>query len=363
MSYSVELWNRAGSQIADITKYASGLSINAGRNKAEAISFELDAYAFADYAERINTNVAQLLTKKVTEVRIKRNDTYLVGGFIVGHNARVRNADIKIAVRASGFLNFFKDRYFEKQRIFTNVDAAQILWTVIDETQSGSSDFYDTASATVDSANTDFGITQGTLDTIANKDRQYDFGKNVKDAIVQMTEVQSETGDFYFTYDKTFNFVDRQGSDKPQIVFSYPGNILEADFPEDAGNLANRIISVGSGQGENLVYSIDQDTGSQANYYLSQDWQQFSSIEEQATLSEHGEGLLQAEKDPLNIPDIRVDLNGAVSIEDFWVGDRVRIVEDSNAIPSETNGLFRIEELDLDVDENGHETAKLEITL
>ena len=360
--YTYEVYNRAGTQIADISQLVTSRKIRAGRNKAEDISFSMDADALAEYADSINTTAAQLLSVGVNEVRIRRGRNYLVGGYISYYNASVDRTDRTLEVKVSGFLNFFKDRYFEVQRSFPGVDAAQILWTVIDENQSGAATFWDTSVA-VNTAYADFGITEGTLDTIANKDRTYEAGKNVKDAIVQMTEVSTATGDFEFSPEKVFSFYDRLGSDKPQLIFTYPHNIVGGDFPMDAQQIANRVMTVGSGAGDTRVQAIDQDTSSQANYYIRQQFQQFNSVEETGTLSEHGMGYVQAAKDPLNVPEIEVDLNGSITASDFWVGDRITIRQEDTAIPSLVDGLYRVEEIDLNIDDNDGETARLSLSI
>lgn len=359
-NYAFEVWNKSGTLLADLTGLATNRNIKAGRNEAEEITFDIDADALKAYADSIGTTPQSLLSVGANEIRVRRGTNYLVGGRIDYYSTTLEDTRT-ISVKAVGFLSMLADRFLEKQRIFTATDAATILWTVINEMQTASANFWDT-SVPVTAAYADLGITQGTLDTIGNKDRTYDTGKNVKDILVQMTELSTTSTDFEFTPEKVFNVYDRLGSDKPLIVFSYPHNILSGTVPVDGMGIYNRVVTFGSGLGDEArVQSIDQDTSSQINYDIRQRFLQFNSIQEEDTLSEHGEAELQVSKDPLEIPQIEVDLNDDITIDDFWVGDRVTVEIDDDAIPSTVSGLYRIERLDLTIGNEGQETAKLDV--
>lgn len=364
--YSFEIWNRTGSLIADLTGIATDRTFEAERNAAGQINFNIDAKLLNDYATANSTSGAAILSPGANEVRVKRGATYLMGGKISYFETTGSGAEKEVSVKADGFLNLFKDRFYEKQRVFTGVQASTILWTVIDETQTASSNFYDSSMAALPSStDTTFGVTQGTLDTIGTKDRTYDIGKNVKDILVQMTELQTTATDIYFTYDKIFNAVVRQGSDKPGIVFETGKNIISYRFPVDAQSLANRVLTTGSGSegGGTLVTSVVQDTSSQTNYRVRQLMRQFNSISEQDTLDDHGNAYLAAAKDPLNVPEITVDLNGDIDIEDLWVGDRVTVNVFDPELPSDPSGFYRVEKINMSISNEGNETAQLSLSV
>lgn len=360
--YSYEIWSRSGSLVADLTRLATDRKFSASRNEAEEVSFKIDAKALKEYADGTHQTAAGILGVGSNEIRVKRDDTYLLGARVESYT--VGDGDDKtIDVIGRGFLNMLKDRMLEKQRIFTAEEASMIIWTVIDEMQTGSSAFWDT-STPVSASYADLGITQGTLDTIGDKDRTYEIGKNVKDVLVQMTELQTTATDVYFTYDKVLNVVSRQGSDKPGVIFELGDNITSYTFPFDGQEIANRIITTGSGSegGGTLVTSIVQDTGSQASHQIRQHLQQFNAVSEQDTLDDHGNGYMQATKDPIRTPELDVDLNDRVTIDDFWIGDRIMLKLGDDELPVDPSGLYRVEKIDMDIDDEDKETAKLTVS-
>lgn len=365
--YGFEVYSRAGALVADLSTLATNRKITIERNAPEKITFEVDSRELSEYASTNNTTGAQILSAGVNEVRVKRNAptgaTYLCGGRIDYVETSGSGVDKTVNVTVNGFLNMFKDRFYEVQKVHTGVEASTILWTAINESQTASANFY--APTLPSAANCDFGVTQGTLDTIGNKDRTYEVGKNVKDILVQMTELQTTATDIYFTYDKTFNAVVRQGSDRPGIVFETGKNIIDYKLPIDSQEISNRVITTGSGTegGGTLVQSIVTDSNSQINYRVRQHVQQFNSISEETTLSDHGNGYLQATKDPLNTPEVSVLLGDDLNVTDFWVGDRVTVNITESDLLDDPSGFYKIEQIQLDISDEDEESAKLTLSV
>lgn len=359
--YAFEIWSRDGDLIADLSGLCEDRVITAARNKAETIAFSIDAVQLKRKADALHTTPAQLLSAGINEIRVRRGDNYLVGGRIDYHKSTLDGPDKNINVKATGFLNLLSERFLETQRLFTDTDMAQILWTVINESQTASANFW--ATPLPSAANADMGITQGTLETIGNKDRTYEAGKSLKDMVVQATELGTTPMDIEFTPEKVFSAYQRLGSDKPSLVFSYPRNIIKAELADDAQSLANRILTYGSGIGAGTrVQSIEEDSDSEINYRVRQHIQQFNAVEEEETLSDHGMGYLAAAKDPLRLPQPTVDLNKGISIDDFWVGDRLRFEIEDPALPVSAVGLYRVEALTLNIDDEDGENAKLTLS-
>lgn len=363
--YSFKVYSRTGTFIADLTGLATNRKFTVGRNESDNITFDLDSDELKRYADSLMTTPEAILSVGANEVRVYRTDRAgnpiaLVGGRIDLYEDTA-DADRTKSVTVRGFLDMFGERLLEKERVFTSEDAGVIAWTLIDESQTADSDFYSTPLPAA--ANCDFGVTQGTLDTIDDKDRTYEIGKPVKEAIVQLTEVTTSTMDFWFTPEKVFNVSTRQGSDKPLIKFSYPHNVLSLRIPTDASAMANRVQTLGTDDGAgNRLQSIDQDADSQINYRVRQRREQYNAIEESATLSEHGQAAVALRKNPIRVPDVSVDLNNDITIEDFWVGDRITIENEHPSLPA-LSGLYRIEQITVNISDNGNETADLSVSL
>ena len=113
--YDIEIWSRQGQFIADISRFIQGdLSIKWTLDDIEELSFNvsLDAMEFLN-----DNNVApqSVLTPYAHDVRIRRNGKYVVGCQIVQANLQINNDQIPVVqVRATGFLNIFKDQYISE---------------------------------------------------------------------------------------------------------------------------------------------------------------------------------------------------------------------------------------------------------
>jgi hypothetical protein len=95
---------------------------------------------------------------------------------------------------------------------------------------------------------------------------------NIMDALIAQTEVQVNPIDFEFTYDKVFNTYASIGSNRSDVVFEFPGNIINIDAPDDGTDISNEIMGLGAGaaDGTQVTYTA-ADTSSQSNYQLRQE--------------------------------------------------------------------------------------------
>lgn len=315
------------------------------RNEAESISWTLDLNDFEAYCRQAKVDPNSLLVPNSTEVRIKRGKTYLCGGKVLYRRVRITPESQEIEVKATGFLNLFKKRYTAASRIFTATDASTIAWTLINESQA-------------QGANWNFGVTVGTLATVGNHDRTY-LDDEIKDSIQNLTKVQVAPFDFEFTYNKVFNTYAAIGSKRPELVFEYPGNIRSFDLPLDGTLTANRIRVLGSGSGTDGSARVTvDDTNSQINYKVLEDKLLESSTIDTATLTEQGNAELAAVATPFEVPTISVNGNLFPYVTDYHIGDYVSVKIGGYSLTS-VNALFRIEKIDLSIDENDNEDVRL----
>lgn len=363
--YQFKVYSRTGTFIADLSRIATNRKFAVGRNESGQITFDLDSDELLRYAQSLSTTPEQILSVGANEVRVSRigrdgNPDDLIGGRI---DVYEDNADTERTktVTCRGFLDMFNDRLIEKERFFPDTtEAGEIAWALIDESQTGSSDIYETPLPDPDVC--DFGVTQGTIGTTDAKERTYEVGKPIKEAIVQLTQVEDPI-DFWFTADKVFHVSTRQGSDKPLIKFSYPFNVSTIKIPTDATSLANRIQTLGADDGAgSRLQAIDEDSDSQINYRLRQRREQYNVVVIEDTLHDHGRGALALRKNPIRVPQLTVSLNEKITIEDFWVGDRITIENTHPALP-ELAGLYRVEKIDMSISDEGTEEATIEVSL
>lgn len=348
--YHFELWSPDGELLADLAGRAQSRRITQSRNEAEDIQWQLDINELEDLCRRMNTTPDALINPGSTEVRIRRGSKYLCGGQITYRDPNISETSQYLDIRATGFLNLFKQRFTDPpERIFSDEQATTIAATLINETQAKGDDW-------------DFGVTIGTLATVGTHDRTY-IEDEIKDSLQRLTRVQVAPFDFEFTHDKVFNTYDRLGSDRPDVIFEYPGNIKRLRSPRDATGLANSIRVQGSGSGTTAAArAVRDDTTSQTNYKVREKKLLESSTIEVATLEDDGDAELAGWAFPFEVPIPVVDGNVVPYVTDYGIGDYVKFVSKRYAILSHLNGMFRVEKRVITIDEDDNEEVQLMVT-
>ncbi len=226
--YEFELWVN-DFQVGDISKLAQNRSFTLTRNGAEELYFLMNLSAFEDYCARLGAAPSSILEAYITDIRVKRNGTYLFGVQVNDMQYNLNQGEINVEVRGTGFLDLLKDRYVTKS--YNGYERVATTKDLIITTQSG------------DSSN-DFGITFGPNQyetTIIDTERNYS-DQNVRDAIINLTDLDDGNFDFRFNYDRSFETFQQIGIVRPDLKFTYPYNVNNMTIPHTAQNLFNYII-------------------------------------------------------------------------------------------------------------------------
>lgn len=341
--YEIELWSRQGLLIADISHLAKNLSFSMERNEAEQLSFTLDLNSYELLCLSMGVNSTSILGPYQTDVKVKRNGTYLFGTHVGAVDTVMGETDATISVRCFGYLNLLIDRYVTAT--YAATDATDIAWALINATQG--------------QTNGNMGITLGVdqADTVL-RDRTY-TRQNVKEAIVNLTNLVDGRFDFEFTYDKEFNTYNLIGSDlSAELEFIYPGNIEEVTVPRNGLALSNKIYGIGSGFGDDQLSSTQSDNDSQLNYGVHEKILSFNSVIVQATLDQNTAGQLELRKKLLEIPQMTVN-GDDFDLNQFGIGDRVTVRIEDRPFLATVDGVYRIERLEVTVDENEAESIRI----
>lgn len=344
LKYEFELWIN-GAQVGDITKLMQNRRFSFTRNGSEELSFSMSLTAFEDYCLELGAVPQAVLEAYVTDIRIKRNGVYYFGVHVVDMQYNLQESGITVDVQATGFLDLLGDRYVTKT--YSQVERVAIALDLIAETQSGD-------------ATNDFGIDPGVLqyDTGMLSDREY-TDQNVRDALVNLTNLSDGNFDFKFNYDRSIDTFAQVGGDRPDMKFTYPYNIRSGKVAHTATNLWNYIIGIGSGFGEEALRTETADTVSRGNHKTRQKIVSFNSITEQQTLDENTYAYLQKVKDILELPTFNVSGEFA-NLDILGVGDRIPIeVQGHTALP--LTGNYRIEKLVVSLDQNDAEDIAITV--
>lgn len=329
--------------VADISKLAQNRKFTIKRNDSEELSFDLDVVAFEEHCERAGRDPEATLVPYVTDVRVRRNGAYLFGVQVVDINYTFGEDGSTMAIKCTGFLDLFRDRYITKS--YTTTESTEIARDMLDDTQT---------------VYGDFGVVDGSEQyaTGVLRDRNY-IDQNIKDALMNLTDLIGGNFDFAFTYDRKFNTYAMQGSYRPNLKFTYPYNIKSITTPKTALNLYNYVIGLGSGFGEETIRSEVGDPDSRLNYGTRMKVVSFNSVSEQDTLDQNTVAELDKSKHLLILPKLTIS-GEFLDLNTVWVGDRIPVeVQGHPSLP--LNDVYRIEQIDCTLDENDAEDIDLTV--
>lgn len=342
LKYEIELWIN-GVMVADISKLATSRSYTIKRNDSEELQFTLDVKAFEDHCVKAGRNPEATLVPYVTDVRVKRNGAYLFGTQVVDINYTFGEGGASMVVKATGFLDLFASRLITKT--YTAEESTEIARDMLDDTQV----IYG-----------DFGVNNGPeqYNTGVNRDRTF-IDQNIKDALVNLTDLIDGNFDFAFTYDRKFNTYQMQGTYRPNLKLTYPYNIKSISTPKTALNLYNYTIGLGSGFGEETVRSEVSDIDSRLNYGTRMRQVTFNSVQDQTVLDQNTAAENAKTKDLLILPKLTVT-GDFLDLNTVWVGDRIPVeIQGHPSLP--LNDIYRIEQLSVTIDENDAEDIGLTV--
>jgi len=350
--YRIEVWNpNTGQLVADISDLCTARHFVIRRNRPETIDLSLNLFSVQKRSVALGTPFNQLFAAGYNEIRITRGNRYLVGGQIGYTSAVLDSNGAKLDLRATGFMDLLKDRYLFPTDTLnsTAVDVSTVAWTHIAETQS--------------KTNGDFGITLGSTQTSRVMDEQQQpFAKAIKDLLISYTELTTAP-DIEFTPTRTFNsYFPGIGTDKSELRFAYPGNITALTLPSDATQLINLSINRGSGNGDTQVVETRVSSPSQAIYKRREHVDDYPSQPLSAWLDSKGDETLRLSANPSTIPDITLDGKQEPYLGAYWIGDRIKLdVNAGSAFASLDGQTWRINEIDVTIDPNDHETIRLKV--
>ena len=194
-----------------------------------------------------------------------------------------------------------------------------------------------------------------TNDRVVNYELQ-----NIKDALTALTGLEDDNFDFDFNYDRTFNVYQEKGEEKLDLELLYPGNIESMTIGRSAANLANKIYQIGSGIGDERMQVEMSNSPSRQVYGTRESVISTSNVELEGTLRAQAVGVLYDKKDPTNLPQIVVK-DGSVNPSNVQVGDYVPVQAQFDNYLEDINGIYRVYQIKLTVDETAGEQMSLTV--
>jgi len=346
--FGVEILDSAGNLVADLTGRVKSRSMRFVRDGVYEASFTMDLDTLEQYCRTINILPISLLSVGQSQVKISRIGIPIFGGQIMFVESSLGETR-SITVKAVGWLELLTARFTAASVIYTAQDAGSIAKQLIDTNQLLSGG--------------DLGILTSAsyIKASVNRNRTYE-NKNIKDAIIELSAVKNGF-DFEFTWDKKFYvYYPQMGTTRTEFAFEYPGNIKKLRISDDGKAIVNSVLVRGQGFGDAQTTTTRTDSGSFTAYKLRQKILDVSDVIELATLQDHGDEVLRVQASPVRILQITLDGNRLPAYGSYQLGDRVPVrVYGFAAYPIDAS--YRIDEINIKIDDNDGEEIELKVTL
>lgn len=184
-----------------------------------------------------------------------------------------------------------------------------------------------------------------TATSTQSKTRQANYElQNAKDAIMNLTSQSEDNFDFEFTYDRKFNVYSRKGSDKLDLGATYPGNIKSMNISRDASNLANKMIVIGSGIGDERLQVELPNNVSRRAYGTRESVVTKNNVSLQSTLISETVGELYDRKNPILLPSVVVE-DGSLNPSNIQTGDSILVSAKGSGVLNSINDYYRIQKI------------------
>lgn len=345
---NVELWTRTGTRIADITHLVRNYSATEERNEAEQLQFSMDLDAFEDYmVNKAGLDPVSNFREGQTEIKVKEFGQYKFGTQLQWAPINLNtDGSATISVNATGYLNFFNDRYPDPNVKYTNVETVEIWRDLIRKAQAVP---YGNYGVTLPSS--------GYYVTGVTRDRTYErYTSSTKLNMQRLTVLKGSKFDFKILPDKAAMTYAAIGSPRTdfRIVVDRQNNrsnIDRAVLNRGATQLYNSVIGQGSGNGEEVLTWIETDADSANEFGLREHPALFNDVTVLNTLKQNTRATLDAHKRLVRMP--QVTLSGADLPETpLEVGDLIYLKFAGRRLLEDSSDWHRIERIETQMDVN-----------
>ena len=209
----------------------------------------------------------------------------------------------------------------------------------------------------------DMGVRIGTdtASSLQSATRQVNYElQNVKDAMMELVEMEEDNFDFEFLPDRTLNIYARKGTDNLDLDITYPGNVYSMTINRSASNLANKVIGMGSGIGDERLQKEFSNNTSRARYGTHEHMFTSNNTSLESELISKTVTALYDKKDPTNLPKIEIK-DGSVNPSNIQTGDVIALDVDGVDYIKTVTGEYRVSNIDLSVSEDGEEEMTITV--
>ncbi len=332
--YKIVVKDGSGNKLGEFAQFR-GLKFGSRLNNYGTCTFQVPVS---------DSKISSLIALRRYTVHIYRDGSLVwAGEQAIRSGALDSKGDNWVTIQCFDWFEQLLSRYTDgDDRIFTAVDAGEIAWTLIDESQAFT--------------HGDYGITMGTIETTMDRDRTYK-NQNIGQAIIDLSNVLNGF-DFEINTSKVFNVYDFQGVDRTNsVILEYGVNVSAVRIVEDFSKPVNKAIILGdSGDYTDPLRVERENTTDEGLYKIREALSNEMTVIEIATLEEKGDALLRKYGSVLVKLSLTIVRN-TVTIDELALGDLVRIKIQSGIYDIDES--YRVFEWSVSYDENNVETLDL----
>lgn len=329
---------------------------------------EIEGYKSLEFSKRLNhygscvmsmdvrhkKATRENLRRWVNHIGIKKNEKTVWFGPMTKFNLSIGVGVVSnLGIEAKEHMFHLNNRFTDALLNFTNEDAGDIAWGLIDHVQT--------------KAHGELMIREGSIAATTNRDRSYEYGK-VIDEIIGLSGVRGGF-DFDFEYQQdvdglieqvNFNVLAQKGvfrQNLPKLQLGVNVNQVRAIT---VGEMVNTITLLGAGTGSDVPISPDEDTNIQTAFTRRETVIKEPDVSVQSTLDQKAQQFLDYNKVERYDVQVQLESLSSLSYGTFEVGDILEVdLRVDNALGEPTlidfQGKVRILEINVEVDENGGE--------
>ena len=317
-------------------------------------SYQLNRAGKASFSLPLTTERLQRfpLYIGVTRLLIYRADKLIWAGVIWEITEDAQDDEGTVNVQCTEIFHILSEKRYTSNS-YTNTDAGQIAWGLINTTQGLTGG--------------NLGITQGTIEATQNRDRTY-LDEKIGEKIIQLTEVINGF-DFEITPSikintlGVFNVYSKRGNVINTFRLEYGeglrNNIQSWSRKRTLSDMFNSVIVEGEGLGETILTSTQTDTALIASVGLLEGRVQEKSVNVQTTLDTKAQEFIRVRKTEQPLYDITVN-NAYDDFGKYDIGDIVPVKIQYGYL--DINTTMRIYGIDVRVSDTGEEVIKLTVS-
>ena len=329
---------------------ARNLRFKKRRNGASQIEFGIGAEAFHEWCRRRGEYAQNVLHEWLSDVVVYRNEKPIVSGFVAKIPGNFNTNDSTIQVQVDGYIKQLEKRFITKT--YSGMYTTDIVKDALQLSQS--------------EERGDLGFTVNPSSYRGKEATRQDTYERTPlyDILVNRSSYVSDPYDFDVDENRQITFYKNKGNKRTDTVITYPGDYKtiparSARFSHTGTNLANRIIALGYGEGEEVLQYVANDYASQIKYGVIEDVVAYNGVKLMSTLQDYAEAELRARKEILILP--KLNVNGQhFDLGEYDVGDCI-IAKHGKYSLYALEEMYRIEEIAVSVDDTGDEDIALTI--